>query len=484
MEKIKDLLYIILMLLPLLITACIDDFKETDIENQPLELSVNEEMLNLDVTAPKSSILTFEWTSGSNYNTNRAINYLFELALDGVNFENSIKTELNQGKNSVTYTTEELNSILLDKFDIEPGSGATIVARVTASVQHENVSPQVSEIVKVSVFTYKPVSSTLYMIGSSAPNGWSADDATMMNTVSGTAGGFVWQGKLNVGELKFITTLGEFMPGYGKGENDTKLSLIESDEDLDEKFEINATGIYRISLNIINLTIFIEALDAPEYNELWFVGNPTGWSFKPMIVDQQDPFIFYYNADLNDGGEFKIATMPDFDPGVVFLRPEVNGQGEGIDMNVVKWSENENLDDYKWNISAGVYKIKLDTRDMKIDIIPHTPFEMIYLVGEATPNGWNIGNATPMTATGDPNIFTWSGALSEGEMKFSADKKDDWNGAWFLASADGIEPAGDVESVLFSAIGSNPDNKWMIKSAGTYYIELNQLQETVIIKKQ
>ncbi len=51
--------------------------------------------------------------------------------------------------------------------------------------------------------------------------------------------------------------------------------------------------------------------------------------------------------------------------------------------------------DYKWNITGGVYKIKLDTRDMKIDIVPFVPFEMVYLVGDASPNGWDIGNATP-----------------------------------------------------------------------------------------
>ena len=30
----------------------------------------------------------------------------------------------------------------------------------------------------------------------------------------------------------------------------------------------------------------------------------------------------------------------------------------------------------------------------------------MYLVGDAAPSGWDLGNATPMTATDSPYIFT------------------------------------------------------------------------------
>jgi hypothetical protein len=44
----------------------------------------------------------------------------------------------------------------------------------------------------------------------------------------------------------------------------------------------------------------------------------------------------------------------------------------------------------------------------------------LYLIGEATPNGWSLDNATPMTKSADsPYIFTWSGTLKAGEMKIS-----------------------------------------------------------------
>lgn len=477
MKKLYNILLLISLVLPLMLSSCSDDYAETNLEDQPLILTASDEVIVLDITAPQSNAVTFEWTPGSNFNTNAAITYIFELGLSG--FTKSVQVELNQGKNSVSYRTEELNKILLENFDVNPGDEVDLEARITATVHSESIQPQISKTVKLKITGYKPVSSTLYLIGGAAPNGWSVDDATKMNTVSGAAGGFVWQGKLNAGELKFITTLGKFLPSYNKGSDDTKLVLRESDADPDSKFTIPATGIYKISVNIINLTIHIEPLDAPEFSELWFVGNATGWSFKPMTSDMSDPFIFYYNADLSAGGEFKIATAENWD--AIFFRPITDQQTEGIELDVAKWAGDP---DYKWNLTGGVYKIKLDTRDMKIDIVSFSPYPIIYIVGDASPNGWDIGNATAMDATSDPYVFTWTGTLNIGEFKFTLDKQNDWNGAWFLATQNGMEPTGEVERMLFSYPGSNPDNKWKITSAGTYTIELDQLQETVKIKKQ
>lgn len=61
---------------------------------------------------------------------------------------------------------------------------------------------------------------------------------------------------------------------------------------------------------------------------------------------------------------------------------------------------------------------------MKIDIVPYTLYSNIYIVGDATPNGWDIGNATDMEKIGtNLHRFTWTGNLRAGEIKFSCDKK-------------------------------------------------------------
>ena len=101
-----------------------------------------------------------------------------------------------------------------------------------------------------------------------------------------------------------------------------------------------------------------------------------------------------------------------------------------------------------------------------------------------------------MTATDNPYVFTWTGNLNEGEMKFSCDKQSDWNGAWFLASKGNMEPTGVEEQMLFVDKSSDAckaqyldvnigdvDQKWKITSAGSYTITLDQLHETVTIAK-
>lgn len=129
---------------------------------------------------------------------------------------------------------------------------------------------------------------------------------------------------------------------------------------------------------------------------------------------------------------------------------------------------------------------------------PFTPYAGLYLVGEATPNGWSLDNATPMTKSVDsPCIFTWSGTLKTGEMKISCDKQTDWNGDWFMADKDGKTPTGEVETALFvtksdaelssmypDADLGGLDYKWNIQEAGSYQITIDQLKETISIVKQ
>ena len=42
----------------------------------------------------------------------------------------------------------------------------------------------------------------------------------------------------------------------------------------------------------------------------------------------------------------------------------------------------------------------------------------LYMVGDATPNGWSIDAPTALEASKeDPLVFTWEGTLNAGEMK-------------------------------------------------------------------
>lgn len=470
--------------------SCSEDLMETNKGETALVLSANSNNITLDILEPEVNAVVLSWTSGTNAGTNAAITYKLQIAKAGDNFENPLDMAMDQGVYSVEFTNNAFNQILLDSFNVAQGDSVDLEARVIATVHSDNVNSQTSPVITLHVTTYKPISNTLYLIGSAAPNGWSADNATKMNSISGTVGGFTWQGRLNAGELKFITTLGNFVPSYGKGNADDSLYYRESfDDSNDTKFNIPSSGIYKITLNLITLSISVETLDAPEYSQLWFVGGFTGWNFVEMREDMLDPYVFHYNAKLNSSSgtsdEFKIATQQSFDDNVVYFRPSVDKQGSGSSLDVAKWSISENSNDYKWKLNDGTYKITFNLSTMKIDIVPFTPYSSMYMIGSATSAGWDINSAIAMTAvSGDPYKFTWTGTLNTGELKFSCDKQSDWGGDWFLATSSGLEPSGSEEQMLFSAGGSNPDNKWQINTAGTYTIVLDQLQQLVTIAKQ
>lgn len=113
-------------------------------------------------------------------------------------------------------SVEELNDILRNHFGATAGENISLEARLTATVT-ERDEKQVST-TAFSVTAYKPLTSTLYLIGSATPGGWSADDATEMTRKDN--GIFTWTGRLVAGEFKFITTLGSFLPSYNKEQMD------------------------------------------------------------------------------------------------------------------------------------------------------------------------------------------------------------------------------------------------------------------------
>lgn len=93
----------------------------------------------------------------------------------------------------------------------------------------------------------------------------------------------------------------------------------------------------------------------------------------------------------------------------------------------------------------------------------------LYLVGDATPNGWSIDNPTPLTASeGDPLVFTWEGQLNPGEMKLCL-TTGSWDAPFIrpLVADDKLGREGVAET-LFDMHAGDPDNKWKVVDKGIY----------------
>lgn len=104
----------------------------------------------------------------------------------------------------------------------------------------------------------------------------------------------------------------------------------------------------------------------------------------------------------------------------------------------------------------------------------------LYLVGDATPNGWSIDTPTPLQASEeDPLVFEWEGNLVAGEMKLCLT-----TGSW---DAPFIRPVVNGEEIGKSAIvdatfdmhAGDPDNKWVVTDAGVYHLTFNLREWTM-----
>lgn len=219
------------------------------------------------------------------------------------------------------------------------------------------------------------------------------------------------------------------------------------------------------------------------YNQLWVVGDatPAGWNINnpsPMRKDPTNSFQFKFNEVLS-AGDFKIPTSTG-NWGTDFFMPIVNHPA--LTSTDVKLTIGGNPDN-KWQITTpGAYKILLNISTLPfITITPFTPYTQLWMVGDAAPSGWNINAPTPMVATaGNPYEFTYTGPMNAGEFKIPV-AVGNWSTSYFM-------PVNNDEGVnstdaIFVPVGGI-DNKWKITDAGNYKIVINQLYETISIKKQ
>lgn len=480
-----------------LVSCADDDYTVLDKGHDELTLKVNGTELILDEKSYSSDAIAIEWTTGTNYGTGNRIYYTLEIDRVGNAFA-SPYVAVNEEDQVYSWSknVEELNGLIRDYFMVSGGENIALEARLTAAVA-EQAETQVAT-TSFSVTTYEPVTSTLYLIGDATPNGWSADNATeMIRTDNGV---FTWTGNLSSGNFKFITTLGESIPSYNKGA-DGLLVLRTDFSEPDEQYYIDEAHAYKVDVNLLTREISFVQAEAvkPAYEELFFVGNMTGWGFEKMETDLLDPFLFRYGRYFDVGGEFKFGTS-DGSWENMFKATISNASYTDTTTEFIKGFDPDN----KWYLQDNeinkAYKICFDVRTGRERMImtEFVPYEMIYLVGDAAPCGWSIDDATPMMPDdSDAYTFTWEGELNAGELKFTCDKQSDWGGAWFLASEYDRNPTGETERMLFIDKSSNDfanqyldisigdvDKKWRITEAGTYKITLNQLKETVSIVKQ
>ncbi|PTN10539.1 SusF/SusE family outer membrane protein [Mangrovibacterium marinum] len=470
-----------------LLNSCQQDEDIIISNGDPVTLTLSSTQLALSQESYASTALSISWTRGSNQGTGSSISYVLEIGKSGDSFTNAKIFDLGKGVYEKSFTVSDLNDLVLNYWGVEAGTTAEFEAKVTANVTNEDVEDGITEIQSFSVTPYKPVSSELYIVGDATPNGWDIASATALTASASTPWVYTYQGQLTTGNFKFAVSQDDCwcQDFYTQDPADEEMMVYnEGGSGEDIQWNIAEGGNYKVTVNLLDLTISIEKLKGPTYSELYLVGTATpvnDWkmpSDQAFVQNADDPFIFTYEATLT-AGEFKIATFSgDWCDGE-WLNPS---QGDQV-LTAIDYIVTNGCDgpDNKWVVSEqtqGRYKFTVDLENATISIEPL----MLYLIGDATPNGWEINNPEPMNYAN--GVYTFTGALSAGELKFSKYTGDWCDGDWLVPATANQSVSDGTYTIRHGCEGD--DNKWKLQDgdAGNYTITVDLDNEQITITKQ
>lgn len=292
-------------------------------EKMTLTASVSE--LTLDPEKLLDEVLTFTWTAAREMPDEYLVSYISKLDIQGNNFANAIRTQENEFAFSKSYTTEELQNILLDKWGRPASRPTTIEFEILAKWDGGPVyvMPEVRT-ASVSILPYRPITfdfDKLFVGGSAVPGSRGQLVATPENEFI-----YVWTGQLVAGELEmpaeyqgitnYICPMESTVVNGAAESASMQASAIRN-------WSITEAGEYRVIVDIAKQTVTIFTpgnvlqpaivewtLDgAPQITTvtgLWMYGESTGWAwgpisnpdFKPSLIDPQ---IFYYSGSARNG---------------------------------------------------------------------------------------------------------------------------------------------------------------------------------------
>lgn len=338
----------------------------------------------------------------------------------------------------------------------------------------------------------------MYLIGDGAPqNNWDLTAITSMVTTS--PGVYTWTGELKDGRMKFIP-YPSYEPSYGPTAADTietgKSELaqdIVAGESYDMELRVDYTmpdkscnitaGRYKLTLDITGDTPRLTVEDgtaladnptAPIANPgyLYPIGDATeaGWDLNktaPIAETEFNSGIYTTLIKLKSGS-LKFLLRNDWGRmyGATTADQPVNELGE----YTVEYSDGSSDKKFMINYPSTVnYKLTINLNTNTMTIYP----EKIYIIGPAMTgieNDWNFFEEKTMHSTETDGVYSWTGELYNGQMKFFT-SNDFGSIAYGATTADVPLAEGTLD--IKRIAGSDDDYKFLVNNAGTYTLTLN-----------
>ncbi len=496
----KQLLHIFLLLLSVAgFTACNSDddaYSLTRPEDVMQLKSTPDTAITLTADKAQETAVTFTWNAASNLSGD--VVYYLQMGIDGSDTYTTDTIRLAPDVRSYALTTAQLNRMLTGWNGVA-GTPTSFQVRLIA-MQPEAAVYQLPETstLTLTVTPYDQPRNELFISGTANPAGSSLVNAVKMD--AGMDDGYTWTGFLNAGDFKLTPDRYSDTPFYGTKGNAYTLVYDETGNAGAEPLHVSEDGLYTVTADLEDMTVSVSRINI---DNIWMVGSamPYGWNLsdlQPMY--KQGEGVFVYEGPLNEGElKFPMQNANKFEVPYI-MAPEAGKDIMGTGAIDYVTTANATMHDFKWNVPAdGDYRVTIDVNKRTIDCervdLSAQYAKMLegdrlakndmklYLVGDATPNGWAIANATSLhyNYAADPNCLTWEGYLNKGEIKFPFIRSDKWEVPFYMAATAGEHPAADGNELTFidNSKGGQPDRKWNITKAGFYQIKVDAVNRKV-----
>lgn len=357
--------------------------------------------------------------------------------------------------------------------------------RVTFDLEHWTIAVE-------STGEYQPARK-LYMIGEATDGGWSLDDATVVDAANDEETIFIWEGELGRGTMKACEIKDFSSPFYRPAAPNVEISktgvadhTMVYTESPDDQWLITEAGKYRLTFNTADMTFDAQYLDeSVTIPSIYMIGDATegGWSLdRATEITTSTEKVYVWEGVLKEGS-MKACEIKDF--AAPFYRPasaDVAISKSGVADHTMVYTESP---DDKWLVTeAGKYRLTFNMADMTFNaeyLDGATIVTPLYMIGDATPGGWSLDDATQFTPVdGTEGEYTWTGTLNKGEFK--ACHELDFGASFYRPSSAGVEVSSTGITATDMVYTTSPDDKWKVVTAGSYQLTINIKSMTINVK--
>ena len=439
----------------LLVASCKDPNEIKPIENPVL--SIDKTDLQFEEYGDDAAI-TFSWKAPTG---ETSVSYILMITKsEDKGFASC--TDFEVSGTSKTFTSAGVRDFA-NALKVDLSQGASFIAKVMATAGAGRTS--YSNVVEFTATKNNAGYETIYPIGAMDWD-WDPAKAEMMKTDDGIV--YTWTGMLKAkNSFKFLCQNdGNWIPSYNRDANaENYWTVYKKTEDWqpDDCFKVSESGKYKITLNIVDLTVAVDKV--VENPGMYPVGGSfaCGWDntlAEPMMTwNDKD----YFWAGWLNVGTFKFLCYKDN------WVPSYNRDPNAEYYWTMRYRDDGASDDTLFEITdAGEYIIELNTETLEISCVknPTYDYPLIYPIG-AMSWGWDLASAEHMF-TYDGETYFWIG-----EVKANNDFKFMCSNTEWIPSYNRDENAEDEWTAYYRDQDWQKDTQFKVAEGGIYKLTLN-----------